>query len=140
MRLVPYKKDFGLSLFEDWDKFLEEPFFKANKEMGLMRTDILEEANAYVINIDLPGFDKNEIKVRMDNDYLVVSCNKEETPTASDKTYLRRERFYGSCSRSFYLGEVDETNIRAQFENGILSISVPKQTPSEKEKKFIQID
>ena len=109
--------------FEDFFK----PFFYGGARARNMRTDIKETENGYETQVDLPGFDKKDIKVSLKNGYLTVSAEKQEKE--EDKhNYLRRERNY-SCSRSYYVGEsVKEQDVKAKYDNGILSLSVPKET------------
>ena len=97
-----------------------------------------EKDNNINIEMDIPGFNKEDINIEINKGNLVVTAEKNEEEN-EDKKYLRRERkFYGKYQRSFYLGEIDEENIEASFENGILKISIPKKT-EEETKKLIEI-
>ena len=112
---------------------------------GLIKTDVKETDNAYELAMDLPGYGKNEVKAELKNGYLIIHASKEEKEDEKDKEgkYIRRERYYGSCSRSFYVGkDVTENDIKAKFDNGILRITVPKKEakPEIEEKKYISID
>ena len=103
-----------------------------------MQCDIYEKDNNINIEMDIPGFNKEDINIEINKGNLVVTAEKNEDEN-EDKKYLRRERkFYGKYQRSFYLGEIDEENIEASFENGILKISIPKKT-EEEAKKLIEI-
>ena len=103
-----------------------------------MQCDIYEKDNNINIEMDIPEFNKEDINIEINKGNLVVTAEKNEEEN-EDKKYLRRERkFYGKYQRSFYLGEIDEENIEASFENGILKISVPKKT-EEETKKLIEI-
>mgnify|MGYP004558578305 FL=1 len=103
-----------------------------------MQCDIYEKDNNINIEMDIPGFNKEGINIEINKGNLVVTAEKNEEEN-EDKKYLRRERkFYGKYQRSFYLGEIDEENIEASFENGILKISIPKKT-EEETKKLIEI-
>jgi HSP20 family protein len=103
-----------------------------------MQCDIYEKDNNINIEMDIPGFNKEDINIEINKGNLVVIAEKNEEEN-EDKKYLRRERkFYGKYQRSFYLGEIDEENIEASFENGILKISIPKKT-EEETKKLIEI-
>ena len=103
-----------------------------------MQCDIYEKDNNINIEMDIPGFNKEDINIEINKGNLVVTAEKNEEEN-EDKKYLRRERkFYGKYQRSFYLGEIDEENIEASFENGILKISIPKKT-EEETKKLIEI-
>ena len=103
-----------------------------------MQCDIYEKDNNINIEMDIPGFNKEDINIEINKGNLVVTAEKNEEEN-EDKKYLRRERkFYGKYQRSFYLGEIDEENIEASFENGILKISIPKKT-EEETRKLIEI-
>ena len=109
---------------------------------SLMKTDIKETENDYEINIDLPGFKKEDVQAELKDGYLVITAKNESSmEDTSSKEYIRRERFYGTCSRSFYVGkDVQQEDISAKFENGVLIMNVPKhvEKPVE-EKKYIAI-
>lgn len=109
-------------------------------DINNMKCDIYEKDNTYHVEMDLPGFTKEEIKVECNKGTLVITASKEEKDEVKDddKKYLRRERSYGKYSRSFYLGDVDEDKIDAEFKNGTLTISVPKIDENEN-KKIIDI-
>ena len=109
----------------------------------LMKTDVRETKDSYEVDVDLPGFKKNEIKMELENGYLTISAakglDKDETDKETGK-YIRRERYAGNLSRSFYIGDVKQEDVKAAFKNGILSISVPKEDKKAKEeKKYITI-
>ncbi len=138
MMLVPRKNDFDL-----FDEFFSDDFFPANhkKERALMKTDIKEKKDKYILDIDLPGFEKENIKLSLNNGYLNIHAkvNKEEKSDEEEK-FVRQERFYGECSRSFYVGnEIKEEDINAQFKNGILNIEIPKKDSEDKSKEIKQI-
>lgn len=139
---------FGGNLFnDDWMDF---SFPDIDKELygkhakNLMKTDVKEKDGNYEVAIDLPGFKKDEIKLELENGYLTISAakglDKDETDKKTGK-YIRRERYAGNLSRSFYIGEgVKQEDIKAAFKNGILSITVPKEDKTAKEeKKYITI-
>lgn len=104
-----------------------------------MRCDIYEKDGDYHIVIDIPGFNKNDIKIEADNGYLTITASKESEENEEEKNYIRRERVYGKYERSFYLGDLESESIKAEFKDGILSITVPKKEV-ESSKKTIQID
>lgn len=101
-----------------------------------MRTDVSETDKNYLFTMDLPGFNKEDINISVDKGYLTVCANKEETSEQTDKGYIFRERKTGSCSRSFYLGDISEDKISAKYENGTLVIDIPKQEKIETMKKI----
>mgnify|MGYP003097194896 CR=1 FL=1 len=145
-------KIFGESLFDnDWMDFpFESEFFgKRNPLYGkngknMMKTDICEHDNTYEVDIDLPGFTKDEINASLDNGYLTISAAKSIDKDEKDKEgkYIRQERYAGKMSRSFYVGTaITEEDIKAKYENGILKLTLPKKQPEAVEKKsFIAIE
>ena len=104
-----------------------------------MKCDIYEKKGVYHIEADIPGFSTDDIQLEFNRGNLIITAEKEEKEEEKDKKYIRRERnYYGKYQRSFYLGEVDENNIEATFNNGILKVSVPKKH-EESSKKLISI-
>ena len=129
---------FGEDLFDEMMNFpFEDEFFgKHNPLYGkhaknMMKTDVRETDGSYEVDIDLPGFKKDEISAELKNGYLTISAAKELNKDEQDKktgNYIRRERYAGSMSRSFYVGEdVAQEDIHAKFENGILQLTIPKK-------------
>ena len=106
-----------------------------------MKTDVHEHDDHYEVDIDLPGFKKEEIKLELNNGYLTVGASKEHDQTNGGKA-IRKERYSGSMSRSFYVGEgIKEEDVHAKFEHGVLHLELPKEkTPEVPEKKLIQIE
>ena len=96
------------------------------REKEYMKTDIYESNNKYIIETDLPGIKKNNIKINYEHGYLTISAAKNSL-SGLPNTYIRRERFYGEIKRSFYIGIKKETDIKATFQEGILQISFPKE-------------
>ena len=127
---------FGESLFDDMFPF-DDSFFTSKKNplygknvSRLMKTDVRETEKTYELDIDLPGFKKDEIQIELKDGYLTVSAEKGLDKDEEDKKgkYIRKERYAGALSRTFYLGEeIREEEIKAKFENGILSVSIPKE-------------
>lgn len=108
----------------------------------LMRTDIKETEDQYLLTIDLPGFKKENIQVTVENDCLTIAAHAD-VEKQENVRYLRRERYAGSLKRAFYVGEgVEQGDIKAQFQNGVLRLTIPKQKPQEvvEESKYISID
>ncbi len=139
MMMIPRKRN-DFDLFED---MFADPFFE-RKESRLMKTDIKEKKDKYIIDVDLPGYEKENIEIEMENGYLKVTAKASKNIDESDEEekYIHKERFYGECSRSFYVGDnVKEEDVKASFKNGILSLCIPKEEPKKlEEKKKIQID
>lgn len=126
--------------FPDMDKILY-----GNHGRNLMKTDVKEKDGGYEVDIDLPGFKKDEIKMQLKDGYLTVnaakSMNRDEKNEAG--SYIRRERYAGSLSRSFYVGDhVTEQDVHPKYENGILTFHIPKAQPKAVEDKghYISIE
>ena len=126
------------------DDFFRDDFFRGKDKISnqIMKTDIQEDEHSYTLDIDLPGYNKEDIKIDVTNGYLTISAKTNRENKDEKNNYVRRERFLGECSRSFYVGEdvkVDE--IKASFKNGILNLIVPKVDPEDEspEKKYIEI-
>ena len=129
---------FGENLFDDFfnDSFGMFPVMNTRNELygkrgkSLMKTDVRETADSYELDVDLPGFKKDEVHVDLKNGYLSISAAKGVNRDQQDQEgrYIRQERFAGACSRSFYVGDaVEPEDVSARFEDGILRISLPKQ-------------
>ena len=142
---------FGENLFDDWFDFPQWPDFrdfdKAEKKLygrradRMMKTDVHEHEDHYEVDIDLPGFRKEEITLELNNGYLVISAAKEHEQKNKGKE-IRKERYSGSMQRSFYVGEgITEEEIKARYEHGVLKLELPKkETPKVPEKKTIMIE
>ena len=145
---------FGENLFDDWFEFPEFPDFRdldrAERKLygrhadRMMRTDVHEHDDHYEVDIDLPGFKKEDISLDLNNGYLTVSAAKGLDKDESGKKgkVIRKERYSGSMQRSFYLGEgITEEDIKAKFEHGVLSLNIPKKDAAKiPEKKTIMIE
>ncbi len=148
---------FGENLFDDWfDEFSFYDFDKSmkntekklygKKASRIMKTDIKEKKDSYELEVDLPGFTKDEINASIEDGYLTISAakglDKDEKEKDSGK-YIRKERYAGACQRSFYVGEgVKQEDVKAEFKHGILKLTVPKKEPEKEveEKKYIAIE
>lgn len=129
MDLIP-RKLYLDDIFDD--------FITSKREQG-MKCDIYEKDGDYHIEMDIPGFTKEDISLEAKDGYLTVKAEKNnETEEETDKNYIRRERVYGKYERSFYLGDLDQERIDASFNNGVLNIVVPKKEV-EDNKKVIEI-
>ena len=126
MKLIP-KKFYLDDFFDDYDGISNN-----------MKCDIYEKDGDYHIEMDVPGFDKNDISIECDNGYLTVTAEKSEEENDENKRYIKRERSYGKYQRSFYLGDTNSDEIKASFKHGILKITVPKV--EEHAKKQIEIE
>ena len=147
---------FGESLFDDWMDDFEKEFDKelrpaknplyGKHAKNMMKTDVRETDDSYEVDIDLPGFKKDEVKVALKDGYLTVSAAKgldEEEDDRKTGRYIRRERYAGACERSFYVGEeVTQEDIKGEYKHGILKLFVPKKEakPVSNDPKYITIE
>lgn len=132
---------FGENLFDEFfdDNFGMFPVWNDRNPLygkhskNLMKTDVRETEDTHEVDIDLPGFKKDEISVDLKDGYLTVSAAKGLDKDEQDKKgrYIRQERYAGSCSRSFYVGDVEPKDVSAKYEDGILKLSMPKQARKE---------
>lgn len=132
-----------LPAFNDmFDDLFRDPFDYSS--VDAMRTDIVEKDGQYLMNMELPGYKKEDIQMELKDGYLLISATKDINNEEKDSEghVIRRERYSGSCNRSFYVGEgIKEEDIKASFDNGELKINIPiSSTPQVEEKKFIPID
>ena len=118
---------------EAFDSFFR-PFYM-DSESTFMKTDIKETEKDYVLDVEMPGFEKKDISLKFESGYITISAKKDGN---DDGKYIRRERAV-SCSRSYYMGDVDEKQITAKYTNGVLTVTVPKEKPEET-KHHIVID
>ena len=125
MMMIPKRRN-EFDLFDDF--FRGDDFF-SRREQSLMKTDIRERDDKYIIEMDLPGYEKENINIELKEGYLTVSAKVERENDSSEKErYLHKERFFGECSRNFYVGEdMSEEDIHAEFKNGILKVTIPKK-------------
>ena len=137
---------FGNDFFDDFEKSfpLHTSFGRENNTLGgLMRADVKENDDGYEVHLDLPGFKKEDVKAQLKEGYLTVTATRQSSvDDAKNEKYIRRERYMGSVSRSFYVGEnLTEEDIKAKFDNGTLILSLPK-VPEKKveEDRYITIE
>lgn len=138
MMLVPRRK----GNFDLFDEMFNDPFFERN-ENKIMKTDIKEKGDKYLVEIDLPGYEKEDIKIEVEDGYLTVHAkvNKAEVESKEDGKYIQKERYSGECARSFYIGEdIKQEDIKANFKNGILTLSFPRTRKEKSDKKYIDIE
>ncbi len=139
---------FGLTPFErkSYDLFnafhdFEKDFFGGEAPMNSCKTDIKDEGDKYVLEAELPGFDKQDIKLDIDNGYLTLTAehSAEKEDKDSEGKYIRRERSYGSYQRSFDISTVNADKIDAEYKNGILTVQLPKKEIAKPEAKRLEI-
>lgn len=147
---------FGENLFDDF--FNDFPFYndrdikKAERKLyghrakNLMKTDIKEKGDSYILEMDLPGFKKDEIQVSLENGYLTVQAargvDKDEQEKKTGR-YIRQERYAGACERSFYVGDdLTQDDIKGEFHHGVLKLTIPKKEakPAVEQSKYISIE
>ena len=115
--------------FEGWRNMENVGTRESNMSMGMMSTDVRETDKGYMVDIDMPGFKKEDISLELQNGYLTVSAHRDSShdDKAEDGKWLRRERYVGSCSRSFYVGEdMKDSDIHASYKDGTLCLELPK--------------
>ncbi|MFC2661587.1 MAG: Hsp20/alpha crystallin family protein [Eubacterium sp.] len=131
------------NLFNDFDDIMDWP--TVSTDPTLMKSDVKDAGDHYELTMDLPGFSKDNVKLQLKDGVLnfQAATSKNNDEKDKDGKYLRRERFQGSCSRSFYVGkDVKEEDIKAKFENGVLTVCVPKKEdkPEVEDNHLIQIE
>ncbi|MFO7814180.1 MAG: Hsp20/alpha crystallin family protein [Halanaerobiales bacterium] len=119
-----------------WNSFFDNVMDRS--EIGF-RTDVMEKDDKYIINAELPGMEKEDINIEMDDNYLTISANNEHYEEEEEGGYIRRERRRGSYCRSFYVENINEDGIEAEYDNGILEITLPKKEETVSKKKTIDI-
>lgn len=137
-------KNYGLSkrnnnydLFDAFDDFFRPVFYD---DVNDLKTNIKETDSSYELDIEMPGYAKDQIKVALENGYLTVSASKESKEEDKNKHFVRKE-ISESCSRSYYVGDdVTQADIKAKYENGMLAISVPKSQPKQLKSSYIDIE
>ena len=137
---------FGENLFDDWMDFSFPSFdrdFYGNSSRSVMKTDVKETDKGYELDIELPGYQKEDVKAQLKDGYLTVQAVKNVNNDTKNEegAYIRRELYAGTISRSFYVGDnVTEADIQAKFENGVLKLAVPKKEAKKvEENKYIAI-
>lgn len=138
MMMVPRKNNFDL-----WEDIFKDPFFNYD-DNKIMKTDIKEHKDSYSIIVDLPGYEKDNIKIDINDGYLTIDAIESSNEEEKEKgKIVRKERYYGECKRSFYVGEeIEAEDVKASFKNGTLKLVVPKKEPKKEieNKKYIQIE
>lgn len=142
MKIIPRKNSF-LSLLDDdfFRDFYVSPFQGFSKS-EVMKTDIIENEDSYVLEMDLPSVNKEDVKISLENGYLTVSVNKDHSEEEKDdnKKYIRRERVVENASRSFYVGDIKRSDIKAKYKDATLRITIPKEETIKETEKYIEIE
>lgn len=123
-----------------FDSIFDDHFYEPmTRNIGMLKSDIYEFNDNYVIDMDVPGLKKEDITIDYEDNYLTVSVKKEQT-TEDNTNYIRRERYFGEYKRSFYIGEINEEDIKAKFSDGMLKIVFPKTNEQKNSIKHINIE
>lgn len=131
------KRDNNYDLFDAFDEFFRPVFYDEKRDLA---TNIKETDNGYELEVEMPGYSKDQIKVALENGYLTVSAKKESKEESDKKRYVKKE-ISESCSRSYYVGDdIKQEDIKAKYNNGILCLNVPKSQPKQISSHYIDIE
>ena len=122
-----------------WNDFEKNFFGDYCRSMNDFKTDIIDNGDSYLLQAELPGYDKSEIGIKLDGDYLTISAEHKEENEEKKDNFIRRERRIGSYSRSFDITGIDAEKITAEYNNGVLDVTLPKVSADKKEPKQIEI-
>lgn len=138
--MIPFERRDN-NVFDTFDSFARDFFSNSNTALPAFRTDIRDEGGSYVLEADLPGFKKEDISLELKDGVLTIQAQHQENDDQQDDkgNYLRRERRYGSFTRSFDVTGIDEDSISAAYENGVLKLNLPKAQPAQPETRRIEI-
>lgn len=138
--LTPFVRRQNVATYDPFREF-EKAFFGGEDDMMRFRTDIKDSGKAYELEAELPGFDKDDIKLDVDGDYLTITAEHKDENDEKDKkgNYIRRERYYGSYTRSFDVSNIDVDNIDAGYKDGVLKLTLPKKEAKAPETKRLEI-
>lgn len=141
--MIPFEKN-NLSRRDELFSSLLKNFFDDNSLasmdlQGSFKVDLKETDKDYLVEAELPGVNKKDINVDIDNNYLVINAKRDESVEENKENYVRRERYYGEFKRSFYIDNVDQDKISASFENGVLKVTLPKLVKDNSNKRKIDI-
>ena len=139
--MLPFERG-NDNTFDTFDKFMRNFFDHSNTSLPAFRTDIRDAGDKFILEAELPGFEKEDIKLDLKDGILTISAEHTENSDQKDEkgNYIRRERRYGSFSRSFDVTGIDENGITAAYKNGVLELSLPKAVPVVPEAKRISIE
>ena len=142
--LIPFRMSRGInninsSLSYIFDTFFNDEFTNAFSMEDSIKADVRETDEAYLVQAELPGINKEDVRLDYENNYLTISAHRNNEKEDSNEKYIRKERNYGEVSRSFYVGNIDKETIKAKFENGVLEITLPKNEKVVDENNKIEI-
>ena len=143
--LIPFdRRNHSVSAFDPFRAFddMERSFFRDVPSVASFRTDVTDTGDAYKLEAELPGFKKEDIKIDVEDDCLTISAERKVDEDKKDEknNSVKRERYYGSYSRSFNVSEIDVEGIKAAYENGVLTLTMPKKAPVKPESKHLEIE
>ena len=137
--LVPFENNAG-SIFDTFDRMLNNSFFGGCGAEGVpCRTDIVDQGDKFVLKADMPGFSKDDIKIGIDGDVMTISAERKEEKNENQKDFVRRERRYGALSRSFNIEGIKADDISANYQDGVLTLDLPKVVETKPEVRKIEI-
>lgn len=138
--MIPFDRSDN-NVFDTFDNFARDFFRRSNADLPAFRTDIRDTGDSYVLEAELPGFQKEDISLELKDGILTITAAHSESSEkkGEDGSYIRRERRYGSFQRSFDVTGIDESAITAAYESGVLALTLPKAKPAEPETKKIAI-
>ena len=141
--LIPFERTMrNLNSFYPFRQMeeMQRSFFNANSASSLFRTDVSDLGDAYNLEAELPGFSKDDININIEDERMTISVERKMDNSEDNPNYLRRERFYGSYSRSFDLSGIDSDNISASYADGVLSLNLPKQAAAVPASRRLEIN
>lgn len=137
--LIPFEHRTG-NMFDYFDRMMDDSFFGGmEKELAPCRTDILDKGDKYVLKADMPGFNKEDIKIDIAGDQLTITAERKEETKDDRKDYIRRERRYGALTRSFDIEGIDTGSISASYDNGVLQLELPKMVETKPAARTVEI-
>lgn len=136
--LIPFEHR-NNDLFHYFDQMSRNIFGEAEKEFAPCNTDIIDQGSQYLLKADLPGFGKEDVHIDIDGDRLTISAEHTEETKNEDQNFIRRERRYGSMSRSFDISSIDAGSIQAEYKNGVLELVLPKKQEAVPASRRIEI-
>ena len=137
--MLPFERG-NDNTFDTFDRFMHNFFDNSNTTLPAFRTDIRDAGDKFILEAELPGFEKEDIQLDLKDGILTIAAAHKESTDQKDGNYIRRERRYGSFSRSFDVTGIDENGITAAYKNGVLELSLPKAVPVVPEAKRISIE
>ena len=137
--LMPFRKNEN-SIFSYLDDLEKNFFGDLSKDVSQFRTDVLDKGDHYELRADLPGFSKEEIKIDLNGDMMTIRAEHSEEKEEKKENFVRRERRYGSFARNFDLAGIDKENISAAYQDGVLSLKLPKEVPQQPAVKQITVE